>query len=90
MANEQVIQSHARVLFHPYVPANLDSNGLILSSVADLSIASTMVNRGIVSAPMPLLVTGRTLIGAVVLSFIMDTAKVLVFEGLRLSDLAPW
>ena len=36
---------------------------LVLSSVADLLIASTMANRGIAMAPLPLLVMGGTLAG---------------------------
>jgi H+-transporting ATPase len=39
---------------------------LILSSAADLLIASTLANRGIAMAPLPLLVMGGTLVGALV------------------------
>jgi H+-transporting ATPase len=49
---------------------------LILSSLADLSIASTLANRGIWMTPLPLLVLGGTLAGAVVFAFAVDLVKV--------------
>jgi H+-transporting ATPase len=58
---------------------------LVLSSVADLSIASIMANRGIAMAPLPLLVMGATLAGAVVFAFLVDFAKVPVFRRLRVA-----
>jgi H+-transporting ATPase len=58
---------------------------LVLSSVADLLIASTMANRGIAMAPLPLLVMGGTLVGAVVFAFLVDTVKVPVFHRLRIA-----
>jgi H+-transporting ATPase len=58
---------------------------LILSSVADLLIASTMANRGIAMAPLPLLVMGATLAGAVVFAFLVDIIKVPVFNRLRIA-----
>ena len=56
-----------------------------LSSVADLLIASTMANRGIAMAPLPLLVMGGTLAGAVVFAFMVDFVKVPVFSRLRIA-----
>ena len=58
---------------------------LVLSSVADLIIASTMANRGIAMAPLPLLVMGGTLVGAVVFAFMVDIAKVPIFNRLRIA-----
>jgi H+-transporting ATPase len=58
---------------------------LVLSSVADLSIASTMANRGIAMAPLPLLVMGGTLVGTIVFAFVVDIVKVPVFKRLRLA-----
>jgi H+-transporting ATPase len=58
---------------------------LVFSSVADLIIASTMANRGIAMAPLPLPVMGGTLVGAVVFAFIVDVAKVPIFDQLRIA-----
>jgi H+-transporting ATPase len=58
---------------------------LVLSSVADLLIASTMANRGIAMAPLPLLVTAETLVGAIVFAFMVDFVKVPVFNRLRIA-----
>ncbi len=58
---------------------------LVLSSVADLLIASTMANRGIAMAPLPLLAIGGTLVGAVVFAFLVDLAKVPVFHRLGIA-----
>jgi H+-transporting ATPase len=61
------------------------SSLLILSSVADLSIAAIMANRGIAMAPLPLLVIGTTLLGAVVFAFVVDVVKVPVFHRLGIA-----
>jgi H+-transporting ATPase len=58
---------------------------LILSSAADLLIASTLANRGIAMAPLPLLVMGGTLVGALVFAFIVDFVKVPVFHRLGIA-----
>ncbi len=58
---------------------------LVLSSVADLSIASTMANRGIAMAPLSLLVMGVMLVGAVVFAFMVDLFKVPIFNCLRIA-----
>jgi H+-transporting ATPase len=58
---------------------------LVLSSVVDLLIAATMANRGIAMAPLPLLVLGATLAGAVVFAFMVDIVKVPVLNRLRIS-----
>jgi H+-transporting ATPase len=58
---------------------------LLLSSVADLTIASTMANRGIAMAPLPSLVMGGTLLGAVVFAFMVDIAKVPIFNRLMIA-----
>jgi H+-transporting ATPase len=58
---------------------------VVLSSGADLLIASTMANRGIVMAPLPLLVMGGTLAGAIALAFVVDIVKVPVFNRLGIA-----
>jgi H+-transporting ATPase len=60
------------------------SSWLVLSSVADLLIASTLANRGIAMAPLPFIVIGATFIGAVVLAFAVDIVKVPVFRRLEI------
>jgi H+-transporting ATPase len=58
---------------------------LVLSSLVDLLIASTLANRGIAMAPLPLLVMGGTLLGAAGFAFIVDIVKVPVFKRLRIA-----
>jgi H+-transporting ATPase len=58
---------------------------LILSSVVDLSIASTMAGFGLVMAPLPLLVVVGTLAGAVVFAFVVDIVKVPIFSWLKIA-----
>jgi H+-transporting ATPase len=57
---------------------------LVVSSVADLLIASTMANRGIAMAPLPLLLLGAALAGAVAFAFLVDFVKVPIFSRLKL------
>jgi H+-transporting ATPase len=57
---------------------------LLVSSAADLAIASTMANHGLAMAPLPLLVIGATLAGAVVFAFVVDVVKVPVFRLLQI------
>jgi H+-transporting ATPase len=58
------------------------SSWLVLSSVADLLIASTLANRGIAMAPLSFVVIGGTFVGAVVMAFAVDIVKVPVFQRL--------
>ena len=55
---------------------------LLLSSLVDLSIASTMANRGIAMAPLPFLVVGEIFLGAVIFAFLVDVVKIPVFHRL--------
>jgi H+-transporting ATPase len=55
---------------------------LILSSAIDLSIASILANRGIAMAPLPLPVMAGVLVGTAVFAFLVDIAKVPVFNRL--------
>jgi H+-transporting ATPase len=57
---------------------------LVLSSVADLLIASTMANRGIAMARLPLVVIGAALAGAVVFALLIDMVKVPVLRRLKI------
>jgi H+-transporting ATPase len=60
------------------------SRWLIGSSVVDLLIASTLATCGIAMAPLPALVVGGTLVAAAVFAFLLDLAKVPVFNRLRI------
>jgi H+-transporting ATPase len=55
---------------------------LVLSSAVDLLIASSMANWGLAMAPLPSLVIGATLAGAVAFAFLVDFVKVPVFRRL--------
>jgi H+-transporting ATPase len=56
----------------------------VLSSAVDVLIASTMANRGLAMAPLPLVVIGGTLAGAVLFAFLVDFLKVPVFRRLEI------
>ncbi len=58
---------------------------VVLSSVLDLAIASTLAKLGVAMAPLPWLVLGGTLLGAVVFAFLVDLAKVPVFKRLEIA-----
>jgi H+-transporting ATPase len=58
---------------------------VVLSSAADLLIASSMASRGIVMAPLPLLAIGGTLAGAIVFVFAVDIVKIPVFSRLGIA-----
>ena len=60
------------------------SRWLIGSSVMDLLIASTLATCGIAMAPLPALVVGGTLVAAAAFAFVLDLAKVPVFNRLRI------
>jgi len=58
---------------------------LIGSSVVDLLIASTLAICGIAMVPLSIFVVGGILVAAVVFAFILDFAKVPVFNRLRIA-----
>jgi H+-transporting ATPase len=60
------------------------SRWLALSSAVDLLIASTLANRGLAMAPLPLVVIGATLAAAVTFAFLVDFLKVPVFRHLKI------
>jgi H+-transporting ATPase len=61
------------------------SRWLIGSSVVDLLIASTLATCGIAMAPLPISVIGETLVAAAAFAFILDFAKVPVFNRLKIA-----
>jgi H+-transporting ATPase len=58
---------------------------LVLSSVADLMIASTLAIAGIAMTPLPALVVAGTLAAAVAFAVILDLAKVPLFARLGIA-----
>ena len=61
------------------------SRWLVLSSVADILIASTLAVCGIVMTALPVLLVASALAGAVALAFVADVAKFPVFSRLRIA-----
>jgi H+-transporting ATPase len=61
------------------------SSWLVLSSVADLLIASTLASRGIAMVSLPLLVMVGTLFAAAVFALMVDIVKVPVFKHLGIA-----
>ena len=55
---------------------------VVVSTVCDILIISTLVTRGIGMSPLSIFVVGGTLVGAAVFAFIVDFAKVPVFKRL--------
>jgi H+-transporting ATPase len=58
---------------------------LIGSSVLDLTIASTLATCGIAMSPLSVSLVGEILLSAVVFAFIVDFAKVPIFNRLRIA-----
>jgi H+-transporting ATPase len=61
------------------------SRWLLGSSVVDLLIASTLATCGIAMTPLPILVVGGILVAAAAFAFLLDFAKVPVFNRLRIA-----
>jgi H+-transporting ATPase len=61
------------------------SGWLVASSAADLLIAATLATCGIAMAPLPILVVGGTLVAAAIFAFIVDFAKVPLFNRLKIA-----
>jgi H+-transporting ATPase len=58
---------------------------LLLSSVTDLLIASTLAVGGIAMAPLPAWVVAATLAAAVAFAILLNLVKVLVFQRLKIT-----
>ena len=58
---------------------------LLVSSVADLLIASTLAVGGIAMTPLPAWVVAGTLAAAVVFAVLLDLVKVPVFQRLKIT-----
>ena len=58
---------------------------VIVSSVCDVLIISTLATRGIAMTPLPVFVVGGILVAAAFFAVILDVAKVPVFKRLRIA-----
>jgi H+-transporting ATPase len=58
---------------------------LVGSSVVDVLIASTLATCGIAMSPLPAFAVGGTLVAAAVFAFLLDLAKVPVFNRLGIA-----
>ena len=58
---------------------------VIVSTVCDILIISTLVTRGIAMTPLPMSLLGGTLVAAAVFAFMVDVAKVPAFNRLRIA-----
>jgi H+-transporting ATPase len=61
------------------------SSWLIVSSIADLLIASTLAIGGVAMKPLPVLIVAGTFAAAVVFAFLLDFVKVPVFRRLAIT-----
>jgi H+-transporting ATPase len=61
------------------------SSWLVGSSVVDLLIASTLAICGIAMTPLPILGVGEILVAAAVFAFLVDFAKVPLFNRLKIA-----
>ncbi len=61
------------------------SGWLVLSSVADVLIASTLAVRGIAMTPSPVILVVGTLLGAVAFAFVADIAKFPILNRLKIA-----
>ena len=58
---------------------------VVVSTVCDILIISTLVTRGIAMSPLSIFVVGGTLVAAAIFAFIVDFAKVLVYKRLGIA-----
>jgi H+-transporting ATPase len=61
------------------------SGWLVLSSVADVLIASTLALRGIAMTALPIILVAATLVGALAFALVVDIAKVPVLRRLKIA-----
>jgi len=58
---------------------------VVVSTVCDTLIVSTLVTRGIAMSPLPISIVGGTLMAAAAFTFVLDFAKVPVFHRLQIA-----
>ena len=79
-ATTYVVRARGRIWSSPH-----PSRWLVLSSVADLSIALALAGCGWLMAPLPLWVCSSVLAGAIAFAFLSDLVKVSVFSRLKIA-----
>ena len=58
---------------------------VVVSSAADLIIASALATLGILMMPLSIEIVGGTLAAAIAFAFVLDTVKISVFSRLRIA-----
>jgi H+-transporting ATPase len=58
---------------------------VVVATVCDILIISTLVTRGIAMSPLPILVVAGTFAAATVFAFVLDFAKVPLFNLLKIA-----
>jgi H+-transporting ATPase len=79
-ATTYVVRARGRIWSSPH-----PSRWLVLSSLADLSIALALAGCGWLMAPLPLWVCSSVLAGAIAFAFLSDLVKVSVFSRLKIA-----
>jgi H+-transporting ATPase len=65
--------------------SSLPGRWLIVSSVIDLSIVSLLALNGILMAPLPIVILAGVFAAAIVLAFVLDAVKIVLFRRLRIA-----
>jgi H+-transporting ATPase len=79
-ATTYAVRARGRIWSSPH-----PSRWLVLSSVADLSIASVLAGFGWLMAPLPLWISSSVLAGAIAFAFLSDFVKVSLFGRLKIA-----
>jgi H+-transporting ATPase len=79
-ASTYAVRARERIWTSPH-----PSRWLALSSVVDVLIALTMAGCGWLMMPLPFLVLGSVLVGAIAFAFVLDLVKVSVFRRLKIT-----
>jgi H+-transporting ATPase len=79
-ATMYAVRARGRIWSSPH-----PSRWLVLSSVADVLIATTLAGCGWLMMPLPLWVLGGVLAGAIAFTFALDLVKMSVFSRLKIS-----
>jgi H+-transporting ATPase len=79
-ATTYAVRARRRIWSPPY-----PSRWLVVSSAADLLIASVLAASGWLMVSLPLLVVSSVLVGAIAFAFVLDLVKVSVFSRLEIT-----
>jgi H+-transporting ATPase len=70
---------------HRHIWSSCPNLWVIVSSVADVFIVFALASQGIAMSALPLFIVGQTLVAAVAFAFIMDFAKIYLFNRLEIA-----